>query len=128
MHRGFEESQLVELAGLRLPLPSARVHLDPADPARGLLETILNDEGLKLEQFRLQGFREMFFSKGDRAGLCPPSGLKHEPGPDEFHPGKEKLTLAFDLPRGSYATVIVKRITIPGSPALQGEEPNPNPD
>ena len=28
-----------------------------------------------------------------------------------WHSGKQKLVLAFDLPRGSYATLIVKRIT-----------------
>ena len=30
---------------------------------------------------------------------------------DELHPGRRKLVLSFDLPRGSYATLIVKRIT-----------------
>ena len=30
---------------------------------------------------------------------------------DELKPGKRKLILTFDLPRGAYATMVVKRIT-----------------
>jgi tRNA pseudouridine13 synthase len=29
------------------------------------------------------------------------------------NPGRKKLVLRFELPRGSYATLIVKRITAP---------------
>jgi tRNA pseudouridine13 synthase len=110
MHRAVEEPVRAELAGLTLPLPSARLTLDPADPRQMLLEAILQEEGLRQEQFKLKGLREMFFSKGERAALCLPRGLEYAAAADENHPGKEKLTLAFELSRGSYATLMVKRI------------------
>jgi tRNA pseudouridine13 synthase len=46
--------------------------------------------------------------------VCLPEGLRSEAGPDDLHPGRQRLVLDFDLPRGSYATLIVKRITVPG--------------
>jgi tRNA pseudouridine13 synthase len=76
-----------------------------------LLNTILSEEGLNQEQLKLKGFREMFFSRGERAALCLPTGLTFAVGPDELHPQRQRLTLAFELPRGCYATLIVKRIT-----------------
>ena len=110
MHRALDEEPRAELSQLRLPLPSARLHLDPADPGMILMQTILDQESLKVEQLKLKGLREMFFSKGDRAALCLPSGLTHEAGLDEKHPGRHQLVLAFELPRGAYATLVVKRI------------------
>ena len=96
---------------LWLPLPSARMKLEATDPHLASVKAVLAEEGLRLEQLKLRGFREMFFSRGERAALCLPANLEHEAIEDERHPGKQKLVLAFDLPRGSYATLIVKRIT-----------------
>jgi len=39
----------------------------------------------------------LFFSKGERQALCMPTELAAEATPDETHPGRQKLTLDFDL-------------------------------
>ena len=119
MHCNLEEAQRAELAGLILPLPSARLHLDESDPRLGPIRAVLQEEGVTLEQLKLKGLRAMFFSKGERAALCVPQRLEYETAADEQHPGREKLVLSFELPRGSYATLIVKRISaaIPVPPA-----------
>src|SRR5262249_15222349 len=111
VHRALDEAQRHELAALRLPLPSARIHLDPADPRQALMESVLAEEGIEVRQLKLKGLREMFFSKGERTALCMPVGLESESSADERHAGRKKLVLAFELPRGCYATMIVKRIT-----------------
>jgi tRNA(Glu) U13 pseudouridine synthase TruD len=53
----------------------------------------------------------LFFSRGERAALCMTGGLTAEFGPDELRPGRHRLALAFDLPRGCYATMVVKALT-----------------
>ncbi len=58
----------------------------------------------------MRGVREMFFSRGDRAALCVPQGLTAVFADDDLHPRRLKATLAFDLPRGCYATLIVKTV------------------
>lgn len=100
-----------ELRSLTLPLHSARNHLEETDPRKPYYDRILAEEGVTLEQFRLKGFRNLFFSKGERPAWCFPQDLAARPARDEEHPGKQKLTLHFDLPRGSYATLVLKRIT-----------------
>lgn len=96
---------------LLLPLHSARSHLDDADLRKPYYDRILADEEVTLEQFKLKGFRKLFFSKGERAAWCFPADLESRSARDEEHTGKKKLTLRFDLPRGCYATLVVKRIT-----------------
>ena len=113
MYRRLDDTQRQELARLVLPLPSARARLDPADPRTALVQSVLAEEGLALDQLKVKGVRELFFSKGERAAVCRPEGLRSETGADDLHPGRQRLVLDFDLPRGSYATLIVKRITAP---------------
>lgn len=110
MLRNLGDDQRSHLAELQLPLPSPRLEFDPTDPREALVAAILTEEGLTREQLRLRGFRKLFFSRGTRAALCLPVGLGHESAEDEVNRKRRKLTLAFDLPRGAYATLIVKRI------------------
>ncbi len=108
--RGLDAAQRAELAGLLLPLPSARLKIEASDPLRPLVDGVLAEEGLKLDELKVKGFREPFFSKGDRPALCHPCLLEHEAGADEHNSGCQKLVLSFELPRGSYATLVVKRV------------------
>jgi tRNA pseudouridine13 synthase len=110
MYRGLEEPVFQELAALSLPLPSARAKLEENDPRRVLIQTVLAAEGLEMSQLKVKGIRELFFSRGERSALCLPGELHYAWDEDERHPGKRKLKLAFELPRGSYATLLVKRI------------------
>jgi tRNA pseudouridine13 synthase len=110
MHHDLDESVFRELAALSLPLPSARARLQEDDPRLGLVKKVLTDEGLELSQLKVKGIRELFFSRGERAALCMPEDLQFDWDVDDRHEGKRKLRLRFELPRGSYATLLVKRI------------------
>jgi tRNA pseudouridine13 synthase len=110
MHRNLGPEQRQALAKLALPLPSARMRLAPDDQRLELVNVILAQDGLELRQMKIKGIRELFFSKGERAALCLPVNLRSQVEPDERHRGRQALALAFELPRGSYATLIVKRI------------------
>jgi tRNA pseudouridine13 synthase len=113
MHRILGETDLERLRALQFPLTSHRTHFEADDPRRPFFDQVLQEENLTLDQFKLKGFKEMFFSRGDRPALCLPGNLKYTPNPDETHPGKQKLRLTFALPRGSYATLLVKRLFTP---------------
>jgi tRNA pseudouridine13 synthase len=110
MQRGLDAEQRREFAALMLPLPSARLHLEPGDPRAALLEEVLAEEGLTIPQLKIKGMRELFFSKGERAALCIPGDLAAQVEPAVAKHGCSDLLLGFDLSRGSYATLIVKRI------------------
>ncbi len=112
MPRGLDSEQRRLLANTTLPLPSARLHLAADEPLRPLIDFVLAKEGLELSQIKLKHLREPFFAKGDRAVMVDPENLRARWEADDLNPGREKLILGFDLPRGSYATMLVKRITL----------------
>ncbi|HEY3225446.1 MAG TPA: tRNA pseudouridine(13) synthase TruD [Planctomycetota bacterium] len=110
--RGLEEASRKALEAAVLPLPSARARI--ADEGmRVRVESSLQEVGLDLKSLRIRHPRENFFSRGERAATFRPAGLEGAWAADDLYPGRRKLGLKFDLPRGSYATMLVKRITLP---------------
>jgi tRNA pseudouridine13 synthase len=94
-----------------LPLLSARLKADPEAPWWPTAQAALEEEGLTLDQLRIKGIDHPYFSKGDRAVCLVPSDFGMTAEADDRHRGRSKLTLRFELPRGCYATMIVKRLT-----------------
>ena len=95
-----------------IPLPSHRQKLAPDDAWRIAFDAVLSDDGLTLDTMRLPSdVREPFFSKGARPAREMPQTLGHEVGDDDMNKGKRKLALSFVLGRGSYATMLVKRVS-----------------
>jgi tRNA pseudouridine13 synthase len=93
-----------------LPLPSARLHMPPG-PELDRVEQVVREHGLELRELRVKYPRDSFFSKGSRKALVEVGAVQPESAADDLYPGRHKLALAFDLPRGSYATMLVKRVT-----------------
>lgn len=106
---------LARYQALTLPLPSARLHLADDDPRRADIEAVLAEDGLTLRDMQVRGVRELFFSKGERPAQVLPAGLRLDEGADDLNAGRQRLLLAFDLPRGAYATLLIKRLAS-GSP------------
>jgi tRNA pseudouridine13 synthase len=97
-----------------LPLPSARLKLAAESVWRPVFDAVLAEDGVTLETMKLRGLQKPFFSRGERPVLCLPRRLSWETSPDDRHSGRLKLALAFELPKGSYATLIVKRVQAAG--------------
>jgi tRNA pseudouridine13 synthase len=107
------DERLSSLRNVQLPLPSARIHPDSIgdESVRRLIERTLAARGWELRQLRVKHSRDSFFSKGWRRAVIPVNTLRWEHGPDDLHEERHLLRLEFDLPRGSYATILIKRIT-----------------
>lgn len=108
--RSLEPDQIAALRSTTLPLPSARTKLEPG-PIADVVTDVLREAGLELRQVRVKYPRDSFFSKGNRAAAISLGQVTEFAETDDLHPGRRKLTLGFDLPRGSYATIVVKRLT-----------------
>jgi tRNA pseudouridine13 synthase len=111
MPRAMPEAVRPEWDALALPLPSARLKFDPSAPWAGVVSAVMAEAGIPLDQMRIRGMQQPFFSKGERIARIPVANLAAEAGDDELNRGRRKLTLRFELPRGCYATMIVKRLT-----------------
>lgn len=109
--RSLDPAVRDRLRATALPLPSARTRL-PEGPDRERLDRVLASEGLQLRSLRIKHPKDSFFSKGDRAALFLPTDLKCAEAEDELYPGRRRMDLSFDLPRGCYATILIKRISL----------------
>jgi len=106
----LDEVQLAALRDLSVPLPSARIDR-PEGQIGELLDEILAAEKMELRLLRVKYPRDSFFSKGLRRAIISTKELSGSVAADDLYEGRQKLTLKFVLPRGSYATILVKRIT-----------------
>ncbi len=106
----LDPDQRQQLQSTELPLPSARIKLEPG-PIDTLMSKVLSDFGMELRQIRVKYPRDSFFSKGERRAVIMVGKVEHIVAADELEAGRQKIRLSFDLPRGSYATILVKRLT-----------------
>jgi tRNA pseudouridine13 synthase len=110
IHRGLDPEQAAALAELRIPLPSSRNPI-PEGPLGEAAREVLGRFGLAWEDLRVRHLKDVFLSKGSRPAVFFAGGLAHDAGDDALHPGRKALRLSFELPKGAYATLVVKRIT-----------------
>jgi tRNA pseudouridine13 synthase len=111
IHRGLEPDQAALLAGSRLPLPASRTPLPAEGPVLGAVLEVVARFGLTWDQLRVKHLKDVFFSKGDRPALFFAGGLSRRLEADDLYPGRKKIAMAFELPKGAYATLVVKRVT-----------------
>ena len=107
----FATSAQAKWDGLTLPLPSARLKPDPNAEWTSVVDAIMAEEGIPLAEMKIKGMQQPFFSKGDRAARIAVGNLTWRVEADELNRRRKKLELKFELPRGCYATMIVKRLT-----------------
>lgn len=98
------------LEKLELPLPSARQHDWPVNDFPHL-EKILNNLEMQVTEIRLKFPRDTFFSRGCRNAWLRVDNLQFDFDTDDQSPDRMKLRLQFSLPRGAYATMVVKYIS-----------------
>lgn len=103
----IEATDRIWLENLELPLPSARQHDWPTE-FFPYLEKILTNLEMKSTDIRLKYPRDTFFSRGFRNAWLKVKDLQFAFDDDEQASGRKKLQLQFTLPRGAYATMIVK--------------------
>lgn len=108
--RGLDPAQVKALAETALPLPCARSPVPDGDLGEAARE-VLESFQLSWRDLRVKYLKDVFFSKGSRPCLVFPENLEHAVLDDEFHRGRFATKLSFELAKGSYATILVKRIT-----------------
>ncbi|MBY0307170.1 MAG: tRNA pseudouridine(13) synthase TruD [Phycisphaerales bacterium] len=96
-----------DLRTLVLPLLAPSVDLVPpwGDAARA----VLAEFKLTTAELRIPGLKRPFFGAADRNLIAEASSFSMSPPePDDLTPKRVRRTVAFDLPRGSYATVVLR--------------------
>jgi tRNA pseudouridine13 synthase len=101
------------VSGRLLPVPGHDTAC--ADPlVATILDEVLAAEGIRLGDLRVRQMHRLRVGGVERRAVVVPEGLTASaPEPDELYPGKQKATLRFFLPRGAYATILIKRLALP---------------
>ena len=98
----------------------------PDPEVRAILERVLEEEGIQLSDLRIRQMSKMSAPGIERPAFVRVEDfLMEEAMEDEMYPGRKKIRLSFFLPRGSYATIVVKRICL--STPVPRREPSADP-
>lgn len=98
---------------LTLPLPGPGTRPDKFTQAAPFLDEVLREEGLTLQQLTLDGLDRTGFKGSSRAALMWPERFEMgEPEPDDLNEGRSKAVVKFQLGRGSFATIITRRLVL----------------
>ncbi|MBL9148885.1 MAG: tRNA pseudouridine(13) synthase TruD [Phycisphaerae bacterium] len=98
-----------DLRNLTLPLLAPSSTIEPSIAAA--VEATLADEGIALADLRIPGLRRPFFGDAPRPFLVEAERFDLSvPGTDEYAPKRLRRTARFALPRGAYATVVLRAL------------------
>ncbi len=98
------------LRSVALPVPGYDSDLSSGS-VRAIVEDVLSAEGITLSDLRVRQMHRIVVHGVERQALVVPEGLRASAAEkDDRYPGKMKMALKFFLPRGSYATILLKRI------------------
>ncbi|MAG62385.1 MAG: tRNA pseudouridine(13) synthase TruD [Planctomycetota bacterium] len=94
-----------------LPLPGNRLAGVEQPDQVALFEAVLQREGLTRFQFAIEGVPGFVLKPEPRPALVVPQNLRIRPAErDPRNRGQRMVKLSFQLPRGSYATLAVRRL------------------
>lgn len=98
------------LAGRTLPVPGYDTVVAD-DDVREVLDAVLAGEAIGLNDLRARQLPRISAHGVTRPAWMRPAHLEAgEPADDDRYPGRLSLALSFSLPRGCYATILVKRL------------------
>jgi tRNA pseudouridine13 synthase len=108
--RALDADQARLLRGRSFPLLAPATRFDDPVVERAAL-SVLRREDMTLDSLRVPGAPQIHFEPEDRALLVIPGKLRvGEALPDELNRGRSRVNVAFTLPPGAYATLVVKRL------------------
>jgi len=99
----------------RLVIPAPGPGSEPtSERVVRITSQVLAREGLSLRQLEPKlRIRGVFFKAYPRNAVVRPERMKTSvPDADELYPGRKTLLLSFFLPAGSFATILVKRLSL----------------
>jgi tRNA pseudouridine13 synthase len=111
-YQELSNNDYIYLKDLSISVPSYKAKFIE-EQIKELMEQVLAKDNLRLKDLKIYlKIKGLFFKPYQRKVLMLPQNLKvNEVGLDEVYPNKHKIELSFNLPKGSYATILIKRIT-----------------
>lgn len=113
-YRVLPEEVFRRLAGLEIPTVSRKTAAT-APEVEEAIRRVLEERGVRPAQFGLRDIRKVHFKSFLRSAIVTPRDFQWGPFvDDDLYPGRMKLAMKFALPPGSFATMLVKALDLPG--------------
>lgn len=108
----LSSTQHAMLSKLSIPLPGHRAVY--REPGLGeVVREVLAEEGLELNDLKARILERAYLPKGSRPLLLHPADVgSGEVEEDERFPGRHAVRVSFTLPRGTFATLVLKRLRL----------------
>jgi tRNA pseudouridine13 synthase len=98
------------LSNLEIPLLTKTTQFNE-NIVQHTMQKILQSEGITQKDLRLKKLKKTYFKKAQRKAIVRPEDFCIDDATDdELNEGKSKVILSFKLPKGSYATILIKRL------------------
>jgi tRNA pseudouridine13 synthase len=111
-HGSLSDSTFSELCSRTLPVPGFDTRID--DPlVQKIVSDAIAEEGIFLDDLKVRTLRHVSVNGIERNVLAVPLDFRIvESGDDDIYPDRQKIRLSFFMQRGSYATLVIKRLFI----------------
>lgn len=110
-YRNISRDILRSLVVMDVPTAAHNTRMPDERLARIYAE-VLKSRSIEKSMFNKLKIRTAFFKTTDRPLVVIPKEFSVDVLDDEINPGQRKAILKFVLPRGSYATMLIKRLTL----------------
>ena len=94
---------------LAIPTPASGTTM-PDTSTQVLYADVLSERGIRPSLFNIRKIRQAFFKATERRAIVIPDERSAQSSADELYCDRQKIVLKFVLPRGSYATMFIKRL------------------
>ena len=109
-YRELADGLFEQLRGRSLPVPGWDSRITDPQIAR-ITADVLQQEGIELRDLKVRQLSRIYINAVERPViLMPQEFAAGELEEDEVYGNKQKMTVKFFLPRGGYATLIIKRL------------------
>ncbi len=113
VYHELSPAQHTALGAISIPLPGHRaVYNDPA--LAEIVQNTLASEGLQLDDLKARILKRAYLPKNKRSLLLHPFDVACDEAQDDEHfPGRQALCFSYSLPRGAFATWVLKMLGVP---------------
>jgi tRNA pseudouridine13 synthase len=105
----LREQDYLYLSSLALPTAAHNAQMPDGLTAQ-IYNRVLAENGIKKAMFNKLKIRQVYFKAVPRKAIVKPQNFSLTTLKDELYVQKQKIVLKFTLPRGSYATMLIKRL------------------
>lgn len=112
IYKTLPDDEFKNLKNLIIPTPGIKPFFSN-DYTEKIYDEVLKEEGLYQARFSQRKYRKVIIkSFPHNAIVIPEDIIVLQEGEDELYKGKKFITLSFSLPKGSYATVLIKTLEV----------------